>query len=159
MSISLSLLFFYLAMIIPTGRIALFFISSIFVAPLAYERELGLSIIVYIGTSLLAFLIVANKMMMIPYVLLFGHYGIGKVLAERKFKRLVAFIVKLIYFNICLAGCLIIGMELLINRELIDAIPIWLLVIIAQVVFVIYDFAYSLVIDIYFKRIRKFLFK
>ena len=158
MMMALSLLFLYCASLFPTGRLTLFFISSAFIAPLAFENELGLGIIAYIGTSILGFLILSNKLLVVPYVLLFGHYGIGKYLFEKKLKKAMAFVAKWLYFNVFLGICLILVKDLLLT-EAISQLPIWIIIVAAQVAFVIYDFAYSLVLDIYFKKIRKYLIR
>ena len=159
MMMAFSLLFFYLGTMLPTGRLVCYFVSSIFIAPLAYEDEVGLSVIAFIGAALLGLLIVPNKLNVIPYVLFFGHYGIGKYFIEKKCGKLLGFLIKFVYFNICFVACYFLVKDLLFSAEALATIPVWIIFVGAQVVFLIYDFAYSLGLDIYFRYIRKRLIK
>ena len=75
---ALTLITLYLAAILPTGRLAFYFISSIFVSALLVERQPLMAFCLYVAVSGLGLLIVPNLSMVLPYALLFGHYGIGK---------------------------------------------------------------------------------
>ncbi len=46
---TMSLLFLYLASVLPTMRIAMYFLSSVFVMGLVVEEEIGLALIMFTG--------------------------------------------------------------------------------------------------------------
>ena len=83
--IALTLVVLYLTAIISVNTLTLLTIASVFV-PIALMRcNLKTAIVVYIGASLLSFLLVPLNIS-IMYILFFGIYGIIKYLAEKKVK-------------------------------------------------------------------------
>ncbi|MHB1314402.1 MAG: hypothetical protein ACYCX2_02815 [Christensenellales bacterium] len=154
----LSLIFLYLAIVLPTSRLAFYFLSSAFVAALVIENELGLAILSFVVTSLLAMLLLGFVPALFPYILLFGHYGIGKALFERMKRKAVAFAAKLAYFNVFLLTTYLLAKEVLF-KDIEAVLPLWALWLIAQAVFVVYDLAYTLVITLYYNKFRQFLMK
>lgn len=153
MMMALSVLALYLGAVLPTGRLTLYVVSSLFFAPLAYEREVGLSLLAFIGTSLIGLLILPNKLMLLPYVLFFGHYGIGKYLLERIRSKPLSIVLKLVYFDICMPLIYWLAKDILFANVALP-LDIWVIALIAQPGFILFDFAYSLALDIYFKSIR-----
>lgn len=153
-----TLLFLYIASVIPAGKLAMYFISSVFIAALVVERQIALAFLMFLAVALLSFLILPNRLRVLYYVLFFGHYGIGKHYIETIRDKVTAYVVKLLYFNAALALMYIIGSNLLLT-DISFILPIWALAIIAQVIFVIYDYLYSMVVQFYFKRIRKWLIR
>lgn len=147
------LIFLYLSAILPTGRIALLFISSIFVAGLLVEDQPGLAFLSFIMVGGLGLLLVPNLLMVLPYALLFGHYGIGKYFLEKIRDKVVSFVCKLVYFDLGLTGIYFLAGELFFG-SLLESIPLWLLVVLAQIAFVIFDFLYSKVVLLYEHTIR-----
>ena len=147
------LIFLYLSAILPTGRIALLFLSSIFVAGLLVEDQPGLAILSFIMVGGLGLLLVPNLLMVLPYVLLFGHYGIGKYYFEKIRDKVVSFVLKLLYFNVGLVAIYFLAGEIFFG-QLLKTVPLWLLVVLAQIAFVIFDFLYSRVVLLYEHTIR-----
>jgi len=158
-----TLLFLYLASILPTGKLAMYFLSSIFIAGLVVEHETGYAFLMFVAVALLSFLIIPNRVRVLYYVLFFGHYGIGKHYIEKIRDKVTAFILKLLYFNAAMALIYVISQYVLgQNLLLVDvgfALPIFVLIILAQVLFVVYDYLYSLVTQFYYQRLRKWLAK
>ena len=158
MFIALSLIFLYLAAIVPAGNAALYFVSSLFVSGMIVERQPGLAFLVFAATALLGLLIVPNLLSVLPYVMLFGHYGIGKYLLEKIQSKLISYISKLLYFNIGIALIYFFAYSTFFQGVLAQ-IPFWLLIILVQVVFVIFDFVYSKILLWYYNTIRKRIIK
>ena len=155
---ALSLVFLYFAIIVPTGRLAVYFLSSVFIAALVMENELGLAVLSYVVTSLLAMLLVGLIPALIPYLLLFGHYGIGKALFERMHNKAFSFLGKFAYFNVFLLLTYLLAKDVLLAAAGIT-LPVWLLWLLAQVVFVVYDTLFTVIITLYNHKIRRFLLK
>jgi len=151
---ALSLIFLYLAAIWPAGRLSLYFLSSIFVAGMLVEERPAMAFLCYAVVCGLGLLIVPGLLLVVPYALLFGHYGIGKYLLERAVRdKITCFVLKLLYFDLFLAAVYFLAGELLLG-SLLAAVPLWVLIVAAQVAFVIYDFLYSRVVLLYEQRIR-----
>ncbi len=152
-----SVIFIYLSAVVPTANISLFFVSSLFVSGMIVEDQPFAAFMVYIVSSLLSLLLVPNIIMVLPYVLLFGHYGIGKYLIERIKDRFVSFVFKLLYFNAGLVAIYFLYGAFF--APLLERLPLYALLIIAQAVFFAYDFCYSKLIIMYEVRIRNKLIR
>ena len=157
---SMSLLFLYLASVLPTGRIAMYFLSSIFIMGLVIEEEIGLAVLMYIGVSLMSLLLMPNIIRVLPYVLFFGHYGIGKYYIQTRIKdKVAAYIVKLLYYNVALGLVYLLAQQIIYEDVLSTGVAFWLFVVLAEVAFVIFDFLYDKVSSYYFNNLRRLLMK
>jgi len=157
---SMSLLFLYLAAVLPTGRIAMYFLSSVFVMGLVIEEEIGLAILMYIAVSLMSLLLMPNILRVLPYVFFFGHYGIGKYYIQSRIKdKVAAYIVKLLYYNVALGLVYLLAQQIIYEDVLNTGMAFWLFVVLAEVAFVVYDFVFDKVTAYYFNNLRRLLMK
>ncbi len=157
---AMSLLFLYLASVLPTMRIAMYFLSSVFVMGLVIEEEIGLAVMMFVGVSLMSLLLMPNILRVLPYVFFFGHYGIGKYYIQTRIKdKVAAYIVKLIYYNIAVALVYLLAQQIIFEDILDSGIAFWLFVVLAEVAFVVYDFLYDKVTAFYFNNLRRLLMK
>lgn len=156
---AMSLLFLYLAAVLPTMRLAMFFLSSIFIMGLILEEEIGLAFLMYIAVSALGMLfLLPHIVYVLPYVIFFGHYGIGKYYIEMRIKdKVVRYIIKLLYYNVALVLIYLLAQAAL--KEMLDALPIWALLLIAEAAFVVFDYLFTKVTAYYFNNIRRYLMK
>jgi len=99
----------------------------------------------------LGYLILPDKAGMLPYLFFFGHYGIFKALVEGGGARSVA--MKLVYFNIGMTLVYFFGGRFL-TAQLPAGIPIWLVWLVGNGVFLLYDFLLSKLAGIYMKGLR-----
>lgn len=156
---TMTLLFLYLSSIIPVLRITLYFLSSVFVMGMLLEDEVSFALIMFVGVSLLSLLLMPLTKVL-PYMLLFGHYGIGKYLIEKNIKdKIIRYVLKMLYFNIALFLVYLLARAFFIEDVLSSGLPIWAIIIIAEVAFVVYDFIYTKVTAYYFNNIRRLLIK
>ena len=157
---SMSLLFLYLASVLPTMRIAMYFLSSVFVMGLVLEEEIGLALLMFASVSLLSLLLMPNLLRVVPYLLFFGHYGIGKYYIQIGIKdKAVGYILKLLYYNAALALMYFLAREVLLQDVLNSGMALWLLVLLAEIAFIIYDYLFTKVTAYYFNNIRRLLMK
>ena len=157
---AMSLLFLYLASVLPTMRVAMFFLSSIFVMGLVLEEEIGLAFLMFGAVSLLSLLLMPNILRVVPYVLFFGHYGIGKYFIETNIKdKVIRYVAKLLYFNVAVALIYFLARKVFVQDLVDTGIAVWLLIILAEIAFVVYDFLFTKVTSYYFNNIRRFLMK
>jgi hypothetical protein len=145
-----------LANILPTNRISLYALSSFFVSISVIENGIKAGWIFYAATCMLSFIVLPDKLGVIPYAIFFGLYGIVKFYIERLNRLVLEYILKFVYFNACV-GIAIAALNGFFRYELSAALPIWLLVIAAEVVFFIYDFVYTLFINYYRNKLRAIL--
>ena len=87
---------------LPTGRVALMAITSVFGALIISEYGVKDGWIHYIGVSILSLLLIPKKMMVLIYILFLGYYPVIKLYIERLNKRWLEWIIKIVVFNVIL---------------------------------------------------------
>lgn len=151
--LALNIVFLILSFVIPTNTLFFMGLASILISIVIIEQGIKWGIVFYIASSILSFLFMPDKLNWITYTCTFGLYGIIKYFIERDRNLLVEYILKLSIFNI------IIGIGYFFTKEFIN-IPLNIItVLLAQVVFLIYDYSYSLAINYYYEKIRKNIIK
>lgn len=143
----------YISAILPANKFFFFGLSSVFIAVVLVETGVKNGWVFYAATTLLALLVLPDKLHVIPYALFFGIYGIVKYYAEKVKKFVVEFIIKLFYFNLT-----IIPSFLLAGRATglpaSERFPWWILLAAANAAFLVYDYAFTVFIRFYFKRLK-----
>lgn len=91
--------------------------------------------------------------MVLPYVLLFGHYGIAKYYIEKMTNKAIAYIFKLVYFDVFVVLIYLLARDIFLTGFFAD-MALWLVAVILEVAFVVFDFLYSKVTLYYAKNIR-----
>lgn len=149
----------FLTGIIPIGTYALPALSGVLLIPVVVELGTGWAWSVYIAASLLSFFIAADKEAVLFFILFFGYYPILKAVLERINKKAVQFFLKFAVFN---ASAII---EFFIAANLLNVpqdsffvhgvyLP-WAFLIAGNVIFLIYDYALSLLIISYNKKVHR----
>lgn len=157
MCAALTVLALFAAAVTPYGTIALCFLASAFIYVLAAEGEYLFCILVYIASGALSFLISPSKLPAAAYIALLGHFGIFKAFIETKVHdRLLAAVVCLLYCNAFAAASVWAAFALLSVNILgyLPALPVWLLVVIAEGALAAYYLLYSAAQKIYMTRLR-----
>lgn len=143
LSISIQIIVLYLCIILPTISMALLFISSVINGALC---EKGINkyhvLLSYIGTSILALVLISRMEINLFYILFFGWYGIVHYISKNR---------KLFFKQLIRWSGFIIGLIVLVFafRDIISPFirySIWIYVAGAAVGFVLYQIIYTLVI-------------
>lgn len=157
MTVALNVLSVYVASMIPTMRAAVYFLSALFVYVLLCEKIYGGAILSYIASSLIVFLIVPNKLAVIPYIALLGHFGIFKIFIDRKVKdKFIGFMLKLIYCNAFTGIAVVLLVFVFEIKDFIASIAIapWIIALLMQAVFVALNVLYTLCQQFYDTKLR-----
>lgn len=159
MIIALSVVCLYIASLLPGGSPALYFIASVLVAALVLEDEPMLAVLAFIAVSVLAMLVVPNKLMVMPYAALLGHYCVFKLAIERIVRGKVGrFALKLVYLNAFTALALWLCAEIFgFSPDFSEILPLWALIPIAEAILVVYDLLLTYTIRFYSANIRQLL--
>ncbi|HCW54350.1 MAG TPA: hypothetical protein DG753_11565 [Clostridium sp.] len=151
--IALTIIVLYAASILPVSKLTVLTIASCFIPIAIMQTSLKNTIIIYVASSLLSlFLIPIN--IALSYILFFGIYGIIKYYIEKSKNLIIEIILKLIIFNIL---CSIIYFTVKNIFILPSTLPIWIIILGAQVVFLVYDYALSLIINYFYDRFHKYI--
>lgn len=152
--IALNLAILYSASILPISTLSILTVASC-ITPISIIRtSIKNAILIYLSSSILSFFLVSINIAMY-YTLLFGIYGIIKYFIEKFRNLLIELILKLLSFNILLMIFYIIAKSFL---SIPHEFPLWLLWICAQVIFLIYDYALTLLISFILDKFHKYNF-
>lgn len=149
----LSTVSLYISSVLPTNRLFFFALSSFFLAAIIIEDNIKFAVLVYLSSSILSFIVVPNKIAVLPYIIFFGYYAIVKSLIEKINILLVELLIKLMLFNLSIFITYSIFSKALLGEILIK-LPVWAIFLLMQLAFVIYDYSFSLCIYFYRNRIR-----
>ncbi|MDL2237444.1 hypothetical protein LJC56_06410 [Christensenellaceae bacterium OttesenSCG-928-K19] len=150
---ALTLLFVYMANVAPFLRVLLFFLSSVFIMGIMLEQMYGSAFLAFGIVTFVGFILVPDKAGMLPYLLFFGHYGIFKYFADNNLHGGTKVALKLVYFNICAAAIYFFGGGFLLAL-LPWELPVWLLIVLAEAIFLLYDWLFGKLTTGYFANMR-----
>ena len=166
--VALTTIVLYATSILPISTLAILTIASALIPVCIIRSNIQTSIFVYISSSLIAFFLVPINISFL-YFIFFGVYGIVKFFIERIRKEKLEILFKIVFFNIAfIIGFIIMqnildiniiaGLEVLMSKVFNDSgrtIALIILWIVAQPVFLIYDYAMTMIITFYMERIHK----
>ena len=153
--LALTIIFMFAGSFVPGIELTLFALSSIFTAIMILETGVGGGIILYLAAALLGFIIVPNKLALIPYIFLFGYYGILKYFIEKIPNAVVQVAVKTVFFAALLCLGLLGFKELLLGSINIPDYPIVILIIGGIIMMLLYDYIFTMIINFYIRRFQK----
>ena len=152
--VSLTLVILYATSIIPISKLSILTVASCLIPISIIRTSIKNTILVYVASSVLSFFLVPTNIALY-YTLFFGVYGIIKYLIEKAKNNPIELFLKLISFNILLGIIYLITKSFLIIST--SNFPLWIIWLAAQIVFLIYDYALTLVISFFLKRFHKLL--
>lgn len=158
--IALTVIFLYAASVLSTGKLAALALSSLLCGVCICQYGIRYGMAVYIGSSILSLLLIPNRMFTIIYVLLIGYYPVIKLLIERLNKIWLEWVLKVLFFNIILFFLYMIftiffmpGLDSAIVTLALKYAG-WI-VVGMEVVFVLYDLAFSYMIGYFNQFVRR----
>lgn len=150
---ALAVICLFLAVVLPTNRLAFYALSSFFSSIVIIESGLKAGWLFFAATTLLSAIIIPDKVGVVPYVIFFGIYGIIKFYIERLNKIVLEYLLKYIYFNLCVVFAIIMIKQFFV-QSISVAIPWWAVILALEVIFFIYDYVYTLFIAYYRNKLK-----
>ncbi|MCE5235503.1 MAG: hypothetical protein ABFC62_05455 [Clostridiaceae bacterium] len=161
MVVSLTVLMLYAGAVLPAGKLACYFIASLFVYVLSFEGAYLAAVLSYIASSLLAFLLIPDKLSLLPFFALLGHFGIFKAFARShirdRFIRAVAYLIYCSVFTAiaALAAFYLLGFD--IFESIPFDLPVYAAILILEAAFAVYALLYLFCQQFYETHIRNSL--
>lgn len=152
--LALSMVLLYTAALLPSMRLTLHGAASFLVALMIIERGVKAGWLFYAASSVLGLILIPDKLGFMMYVLCFGLYGLAKYYIERLHKRPLEIILKLLFLNGMLALLFFLFKEAFLGDISMGDRPVYLVFLLLEAVFILYDIAFSMVISVYLKRRR-----
>lgn len=129
-------------------------IASLLVVFAVIELRGPYPYLVYAVTSVLA-LLLPMKSAAIVYLLFAGYYPIIKAAVEGHLSRTLAWVVKLLVFNLVLGVAVLLVVWLAFAEIPPEWVKYWWLLLVLEPVFVLYDIALTRLITVYVLRLRQ----
>jgi hypothetical protein len=151
---ALSLILLYLSSVFPTNKLFILGIASCIIPLSIITTGIKNTLVVYGAVSLLSLFIIPSKLISIAYILIFGAYGFVKYFIEKLRNMPMEFVLKLLYFNV--SSVLIIFIYKLVLLKIPDIkISVYLLILIMEFAFIVYDYALTTFISYANKNLIK----
>lgn len=150
---ALATVLIYLGGVLPTWRLAITAIAGL--AALAAMLLSGekWAAAVFVLSALLSLLLAPVKVCAILYAVFLGYYPALKCLIERLRAKPLQWGVKLILLNVVLVCLYFLARSVLLDSISVPALPVWILWIGVNVVFVVYDYGLTGLIRVFIRRI------
>ncbi len=150
--------------LISFGTFAFPCFAGMIITAVVIEYGIKWALAVFAAISVLASFLAGDKEAVIYFVMLFGYYPVVKSLFERKIKnKAIQLVLKLLLFNAAAVSAFFIANFLLaIPAEEFTIFGVyvpWVLLIIGNFFFVVYDFAVTVMVGRYVYNIRNKIFK
>ncbi|MEG2353513.1 MAG: hypothetical protein RSB70_02600 [Clostridium sp.] len=149
---TLSILALYLSSIISINTIFFLGLASCLIPLGVMLTNIKTGFIIYMSVTLLSFFLISDKSLVMFYGFFFGIYGLVKFYIENLNKTLLELILKFLFFNVSFALMYFIYENLFTNM-ISSILPVYALVIIAQIGFLSYDYIITLFIAYVIKNI------
>ena len=155
--VALIVIIMFLSSLFPYVSIAIPAIASFFIAIAIIELGVRNSALIFLASSILVALLIPNLEAKLLYITFFGYYPIVKYLIEAKFKIILQWILKIIFFNYAFATTYFVAANFINIPSNLLKYGMIVLLIVSNIVFIIFDIGYSKVINLYFIRIKPYL--
>ena len=143
------------ASLIPGTEMTFYAIAGLFSGVVIMENGLKGGALVYVGALILSFILVPNKLAILPYGLFFGLYGFVKYFAEKVRIAWVQIAVKVVFFGIISAISLMFFKGLFLGNIELPDMPMAIIIIGGVIMFLLYDYIFTLAVNLYRKRIKR----
>lgn len=158
---ALAILCMLVTAVVPVLDFAMPAVAGGLMAIIVIEISKKWAFLTYIAVSITAMLIVPSKEVGLLFVIFLGYYPILKSVFEGIKKYCLQWAFKVVFFNISMVAFYFISAKLVTNGELmsdaeeISKYGMGVLLLLANVVFVVYDIALTRVISMYINWFRK----
>lgn len=156
---ALSLLFLGIACVLPSGRLGFAAVAGIFPACAVMAGGLPFGFFCWAAAGVLGVLLLPDKWTAVLYLIALGLYPVVKSAIERLRKLPAEWLLKLLFFNGVLT-VLWVPFRSFFLPGLPEFVHVgWVLYVVGNVIFVIYDIGLSRLLTTLFRHLRKGLRK
>lgn len=149
---ALAVVLLLLSCILPTMQLTVVAIAGVLSAAVLIECGVKWAVMQFGAVSILAILLLPDKSSALFYTLFFGHYPIVKYLLERIHSPVLCWGAKLAAGNLCLAAMILLLRAFFPEWQM--EYSLWIIILLCEGVFVLFDLALSRLLGYYQFRIR-----
>ncbi len=152
---ALGVVLLWIGSILEVAEISMAVVASLLCVIAVIEYGGGAPWLVFAVTGVLSLVLLPNKGVAATYVLFFGYYPIVKEKLERR-PRVLRWVLKELIFHVALIVLAAVWKWILFpSAEMPSSILLVGLLVLAEMVFVLYDIALTRLISLYLFRLRK----
>lgn len=153
---ALALVLLYIGMIAPSGSWGIVAVAGLLPCAVVISVGVAAGFLCWAGVTILAFLLLPDKFIALLFGVLFGLYPMVKCLVERLRKLPLEYALKILFFNLSFSVVYFI-----MKAAVLESLPgqlhtVWLLYLVGNVVFLLYDYGFSKLIALYMARIHRY---
>lgn len=151
---ALGVVLIYLSNILPGSKLFVLAVASSLVPIAVLKLKMRGSLLMYISTSMLSLIIIGPKDVVITYIAFFGIYGLIKFFIERLNNLPLEIILKLIFYNLAALILFLVYKAFFLNGLNLK-MPIYIIILFSEIIFLMYDYALTLFISYFNKHLSK----
>jgi len=154
---ALSLVMLYIACLMPTGLWGWTAVAGLGPLAVVASRNVKSGFLCWGGVSILALLLLPDKFCAVLFLVLFGLYPMVKAVTERRKRLVLQYGVKFVFFNAALSLLLLFGKALVLGSlpDFITQQSLWLLYLLGNVIFLVYEIGLTRLIRFYLVRVDR----
>jgi hypothetical protein len=156
---SLCLMAMFLAGIMPILYIVFPMIAGVLMMIMSIEVNTKWALLTYLSVSLLSMIITFDKESALIFVMFFGHYPILRTYIEKLKSAFLRNLIRIVLFNLCIIAYFyvtvyIFGLsEILEEQKDLGKYGAWIMLVVSDIIFLLYDYNLSLCYSIYKMKI------
>lgn len=158
---ALSLALLYVMYLLPTLRLSLLVLLSLLPVALAHEKRYMDAALSFAASALLSGFLFPTQAWIL-FMVFFGWYGIIREFIVTTLNRILSWGLLAVIFNSVLFAIYFLFSRLfseILVPDFMKSFPLPLLILAAEVVFVLFELLFTACRDYYIKRIRKLLYR
>lgn len=152
---AVSLILLYGSAISPTGAIGLVALAGLPCAGVVIAGGTTAGLLCWATVSMLGLLLVPDKFCVLLYASMFGLYPVVKSVVESMRRNVLGVVCKLAFFNLSCTVVVWVTKAVALDGLPLERMPLALIYLAGNVVFLLYDFGFSRLIAAYLSRMRK----
>ncbi len=151
--LAVAVVLLYIASVAPTAQLAFSAMAGLGIAACVIEGGLFWGLGCWVGAALLGAFLVPDKGSVLLFAVFFGIYPVLKSIFEKPASRVLEWIFKAVFFNIALCLCYLCWHLGFLPEVSIGDMALWIIWIIGNLAFVVYDLGFSRLIAFYIARV------
>ena len=152
---AVSLILLYGSAISPSGAIGLVALAGVPCAGVVIAGGTSAGLLSWATVSVLGLLLVPDKFCVWLYAAMFGLYPVVKSKTEGLRRKVVEMMLKLLFFNVSFTIVVLVTKTVALEGLPLERFHLWVLYLLGNVVFLLYDFGFSGLIVAYLSRVGK----
>ncbi|MDD6920438.1 MAG: hypothetical protein PUI85_04425 [Eubacteriales bacterium] len=139
---------------LPLADLTAYLLAGVFTSFVIINSGPKSAILFYFSVILLTFILIPNKISLIPYALFFGIYGFIKYYSELNKNIIVQYAVKIASYVVLSLVILFFLKTIILQNYKFETLTLTLIYLASILIFLLYDFIYTQILIIYIQKFK-----